>query len=214
MRVHRRIFGMRLSLPIFVLVLGLAYLGSTLLPPRNPGAFDCLGFGRLPALADGRLKPMDTIARSSLLRLQGRQSVTAPSGRSLTPEEWLLDMFFRSETADTYAVFAIGNPEVFALIGKSDSETIKRVSYRELAPYLGAIEAQAKLAEPVDDRARTPFQRAVLQLAENLVLYQQLEHTLQPPAAADFLGEVLRFQGEVPAGVAAVRAKQAGKPHD
>ena len=252
---------MKRFLPYLALVLGLVFLALTLLPPRNPGKFDVVGFGRLPVLANGRIKPMDTIARTSLLQIEGAQKVLGGDGQAvfgpdsldplaprsgslmdmfdppppLSPEEWLLDVFFRPKIADGYRVFTIDNPELLALIGRNDQNLAihydkmldrlkatvgildpryRTFTYGEIAPYLTAIDTQAKLADPVDDKLRTPFQRAVLQLSGNLALYQQLEHTLQAPDSDDFLGELLRFQQSLPQGVAAVRAKQAGKPHD
>lgn len=205
---------MKKFLPWIVVALGFATLAAGLFPQRNPGAFDILGFGRLPILANGRIKPMDTVARSSLLQIQGKQKVEDSDGRALNPNEWLLDVFFRPEKADAYPTFVVDNPELFALIGRNEAEAVKRVSYKEISPYLDAIENQAKLAGPVDDKLRTPFQRAVLRLADAIALYQRLEHTLQAPGAGDFLGELLRFQKSLPEGVAAVRAKEAGQPHN
>ena len=233
---------MKRWLPLLALILGLAYLGSTLLPPRNPGSFDTVGFGRLPVLANGRIKPMDTLARSSLLQLQDRQRIVGynvqPDGRvvldesDLTPEEWLLDVFFRPEKADGYRTFVIDNPDLLTLIGKSEGDTsikyanpafqvmavigflpshYRRFPYSEIAPHFAEIESQAKLAQPIDDKARTPFQGAVLQLHGNLVLYQSLQHALVIPGSEDFLGELLRFQKALPDGFAALRAKQAGQ---
>mgnify|MGYP003850691097 CR=1 FL=1 len=72
---------MKKAAPYLVLALVLAWVASTLRAPRNPAAFDVQGFGRLPVLVNGRLKPLDTVARSSLLQLQGRQTVTTPDGR-------------------------------------------------------------------------------------------------------------------------------------
>jgi ABC-type transport system involved in cytochrome c biogenesis permease subunit len=223
-------------LPVVAVACGLGFLASKVFPPPNPSAFDTQGFGRLPVLTDGRVKPFDTLARSSLLQLQGRQRVAIDDTHSLTPDEWLLDVLFRPEKADGYATFIIDNPDVLGLIGKSDDDLAihypdrahqimavldvpgvpsrrRRFSYREIEPHFSAIEAQAKLADPVDSRLRNPFQRSVLQLYENLSLYRRLEHTLQEPGSADFLGELRRFQDALPAGVAAVRAKEAGQPH-
>jgi ABC-type transport system involved in cytochrome c biogenesis permease subunit len=215
--------------------LAAAYLASTLVPPRNPGALDVTGFGRLPVLADGRIKPFDTLARTSLLVLQGRQRVVTPDGRTLTPDEWLLDVLFDEAKADGYATFVIDNPDLLALVGKTeDNLTIRydrpaqrlmatigfldtryrRFSFRELAPFLAAVAGQAKLAEPVDAQVRTPFQRAVLQLDGELALYTRLKRTLRPPGDDDFLGELLRLQEHLAADIAAVRAKEAGQPHD
>jgi ABC-type transport system involved in cytochrome c biogenesis permease subunit len=215
--------------------LAAAYLATTLVPPGNPGALDVTGFGRLPVLAEGRIKPFDTVARSSLLILQGRQRVVTPEGRTLTPDEWLLDVLFDEPKADGYATFVIDNPDLLALVGRNDDNlTIRydrpaqrmlatigfldtryrRFSFRELAPYLPAVAAQAKLADPVDAQARTPFQRAVVQLDGELALYTRLKRALMPPGDGDFLGELLRLQERLPADVAAVRAREAGQPHD
>jgi ABC-type transport system involved in cytochrome c biogenesis permease subunit len=235
---------MKRFIPCAILVLGLIYLGSTLIPSRNAGAFDVEGFARLPVLAGGRVKPMDTVARSSLAIIHGNQFLTTPDGNhplvgddghDLTPDTWLLDVFFRPEKADTYAIFTIDNPDVLALIGKTDENlaikysttadqimaTIgaldtryRQFSYREISPYLAAVESQAKLAGPIDEAARTPFQRAVVRLSDNLALYGRLKSALVAPDSTDFFGELLTFQNRLPAGVAAVRAKQAGQPHD
>ena len=235
---------MKRLLPFLVLGLAVAWVATTLVAPRNPGAFDTVGFGRLPVLANGRLKPLDTVARSSLLILHGSQHPTTPDGnrplladdgRGMTPDDWLLDVFFRPERADTYPTFTIENPDLLTLIGRNDenlaisykgsAERIeatlgmintryRQFSYRDIAPHEAEIEAQAKLAEPVDDSARTSFQRSVIQLAENLALYERLKSALVDPSSPDFLGELLAFQSQLPAGIAAVRAKQAGGPHD
>ena len=236
---------MKRWLPLFTLVLGLGYMGWTLLPPKNSGAFDLVGFGRLPVLANGRIKPIDTLARSSLLQIQNNQDVIIdqvnPDGRivpdvkELTANEWLLDVFFRPEKANGYRTFVIDNPDLLTLLGKSEDDLAiryanpvfsamaaadmlpghyRRVTYAEITPHLPEIESQAKLAQPIDDKLRTPFQSAVLQLYGNLVLYQSLERALIPPGSDDFLGELLRFQKAVPDGVAAVREKQANQPHD
>ena len=224
-------------LPWAVLLSGAGFLAAALVPPANPGAFDVLGFGRLPILGNGRIKPLNTVARSSLLQMQARQRVAESDGTELIPDEWLLDVLFRPEKADTYDTFVIDDPELLGLIGKNDENLAihypdrvhqlmavmdipgvpqrrRRFSYQEIAPYLPAIGSQSKLADPVDDKLRSPFQRAVLQLAGDLDLYQRLEHMVQVPGTEDFLGELLRFQDELPKGIAAIRAKQAGQPHD
>jgi len=54
-------------------------------------------FGRLPVLSEGRMKPLDSVARSTLLVIQGRQRVMTPDDRELTPDEWLLDVLFFPE---------------------------------------------------------------------------------------------------------------------
>ncbi len=230
-------------LPVAVLAAALAGLALTLVPPRAASAFDVAGFGRQLVLADGRIKPLDTVARTALLQIQGRQTVYLgdaaglPAGGTptLSPVAWLLDVLYRPERADAFRIFVIDNPDLLTLVGQTDESVAihypdterqilaqldflptrwRRFAYRDLASSLASIQAQAKLADAVDDRLRTPFQRAVVQLRDNLVVYDRLKNTLQPADAADFLGELLRFQDALPSGVAAVRAKEAGQHHD
>jgi ABC-type transport system involved in cytochrome c biogenesis permease subunit len=208
-------------------------LGAVQRPEGVPGAV--LAFGRLPVLAEGRIKPLDSVARSTLLVIQGRQRVMKADRTELAPDEWLLDVLFVPEKADTYRVFVVDNPDVLSLIGKNDENLAihydkpaeqvmaligflpsrqRRMSFNEIAPYLQQIEAQEKLAEPVEAQARNRFQSAVVQLYGNLSHYLRLRRALAPEGSRDFLGELLHLQETLADGVEAVRAKEAGKPHD
>jgi ABC-type transport system involved in cytochrome c biogenesis permease subunit len=232
---------MKKYLPWLVLVGALAFVGKTLLPPRNHGAFDVVGFGRLPVLANGRIKPFDTVARGSLLQLQSRQEVRRVGVEQplvASPTEWLLDVMFRPEKADAYPTFVVEHleqPEVLSVLGRSPEslkinydnpvyrilavadfvpKSHRRFTFQELWPRIETIEAQARLASQVEAGVRTPFQQSVVQLYNNLRLYQSLRHALVVPERPDFLNELLRLQDKLPESIAAFRAQQAGQPHD
>ncbi len=179
---------MRTRLALGSLLLALIWIGSTLVPRKNPGAFDLAAFGQLPVLANGRLKPMDTIARTSLLMLQGRQRLTAADGRTLTPEAWLLDVCFRPDDADACRVFRVDNSEVLSLFGLGAGESAGQVrfSFAQLRPGLPELERQAQLAEPVAAAARTAFQRAVGELRDHVEYYDRLKSMLGLPDRASF----------------------------
>lgn len=229
--------GMKKIIPLALVLLGVALVAKALRPPQNHGEFDVVGFGRLPVLSDGRIKPLDTVARSSLLQLQGRQRVSSPVDGVLvdSPTAWLLDAIFRQDRADAYPTFAIDNPDILALIGKSGADLKiaysggmrrflavlgflpghhRRFSFGEIKPHLESIQDQARLAADVEAAARNPFQRGILQLHSNLHHYQRLRHSFVMPGRADFLGELLEFQDRMPAGAAAIRARQSDEPHD
>lgn len=228
---------MKKILPLLALGLAVLLVARTLTAPKNATAFNVTGFGELPVLVNGRVKPLDTVARTSLLQLQRRQAVRAhPTAPALvaTPSEWLLEVAFRPEKADTFPVFYIDHPDLLALIGKTPENTRieytgaeklrsimgmlpsrhSRFSLKELQPHIADIQSQARLADKVESALRTPFQRAVLQLYGNLVHYQRVRHAFVSPERPDFLGDLLKFQDNVAAGVAAVRAKMAKQPHD
>jgi ABC-type transport system involved in cytochrome c biogenesis permease subunit len=231
---------MKRFLPLLVLLLAVGYVLSTLyVPATAPGAFDLTAFGRLPVLVNGRIKPLDTVARTSLLEMQNRQRVSDPTDPQplvASPIEWLADVLFNPAKADTYPTFRISatdSPELLTLMGLTEADTKihydnpvlrvlvladfvpgtrTRFSFKKLEPKLDELDRQANLADPVDPQARTQFQKAVVQLRERVLLYQRLKHSVQAPDSPDFLEELTKFQKALPAGVEAVRAKQKKEP--
>ncbi len=206
---------MKRILPVIVLVLGALYLASPLFK-KTKSDFAIDEFGRIPVVANGRTKPLDSVARNTLLITQGRQRIVTPDGVSLTPTQWLLDVFFRPQLADTYKHFEIVHPGVLDVFGLSveEGDGKKRFSYNQITPKLEELDRQAGLAAGVEAPVRTPYQRAVLNLRNHVILYQQLKHSLVMPDGSDFLGELLRLQDNLAAGVEAVRAREAGKQAD
>ena len=226
---------MKRIIPFIVLALGLIFVLRSVFPSPTESDFDLEGFSRLPVLANGRIKPFDTVGRTSLLTLQSRQAVYLEDGSKLTPNEWLLDALFRSEKVNTYRTFKVENLEVLDLIGQTD-ETLKRdydstvarfmavlgflpsrhsrFSFDQLEAYLAEIDRQAGLAGELEAAQRSPFQRAVLKLRNNLVLYQQVKHSLVLPEDVDFLTLLQELQENYGPGIAAVRARSQGEDHD
>jgi ABC-type transport system involved in cytochrome c biogenesis permease subunit len=203
---------MKRYLPLLVVVLGLVFLGSTLVPPRAKSEFALRDFGHLPVLADGRIKPFDTVARTSLLVLQGRQRFAAPNGQALQPVEWLLDVLFNPTVADEYQHFLIENPEALAIFGKEQGDQ-KRFSFNELRGGLAELERQMRLADSVEEALRSPFQREVAKLYQRVILYERLKACAAPEDSADFLADLQQFEPRLPAAVAALRAKEAGQTY-
>jgi len=101
-----------------VLALGAALL--FMLPPRPVRGMEIEKFCRMPVLEGGRVKPLDSVARNALLVIQGRQTVRY-EGRSIGPDEWILDVMFRPKVADKQAIFTIDDPDVLGLMGKAQS---------------------------------------------------------------------------------------------
>ena len=207
---------MKRWLPLSILLLAVITVAYTLRPSRNQTEFDLVGFGRLPVLVNGRIKPFDTVARTSLLVLQGRQRVTLPNGTAISPVEWLRDVTTRPETADAYQTIEIVHPDLLTLFGvtPADGAGGKRFSFEQIGAHVDQLEKQAQLADSVESNQRSAFQKAVLQLYQNLQLYDRLKHSLTMPESPDFLAELKRFQEVLPAGVTAAQAKTAGKPYN
>ncbi len=207
---------MKSIFPALAALATLVAVAVSLRPAHNPGDYDVVGFGRLPTLVNGRLKPLDTVARTTLLVTQARQRVTLPDGSAISPDEWLLDVLFRPALANSYQTFEIVHPDVLTLFGLTpgDGAGKKRFSFDQLVKGLPELERQSKLADAVDAPVRTPFQRAVLQLRDNIILFQRLQDSLVPPGVDDYLEQVVALDKTLPAAMSALTAQRAGQPHD
>jgi ABC-type transport system involved in cytochrome c biogenesis permease subunit len=207
---------MKRFLPLIVLLLGAVFVASTLFPRKAKSDFDLDGFGRLPVLVNGRIKPLDTVARTTLLTIQGRQRVVTPEGQTITPTEWLLNVCFTPGDADKIRCFEIVHPDVLALLNlkPEDGDGKKRFSFSQMVSSVAELERQARLAESVEPAERSKFQKALLSLYINLITYQKLEYSLVLPDSPDFLSELNQFQANLGKAVGAAKALSAGQPHD
>ena len=98
---------MKKSVFYLILVIALLIVARGFKPSTNPSEFDIDSFSELPVQVGGRIKPLDSVARNTLLVLAGRQKVITPEGVKLSAIEWFMDLTMRPELADTYRVFKI-----------------------------------------------------------------------------------------------------------
>jgi hypothetical protein len=150
--------------PALIFLLALLWVGASLTPPRTaPDAFDYAGFGRLPVLVGGRVKPLDTVARNTLLIIHGKQSLELTDRGRLTALPWLADVLFNAPLADDYRAFAINNADVLGLFGWE--QTVRKYfSYAELRPFLRQIEEQGALSDKLQSVERSAYQNGILNL--------------------------------------------------
>ena len=163
-----------------------------------------VAFGQLPVLVNGRVKPLDTVARTSLLMMQGRQRVTTGKGERVSHLEWMLDTLYRSPVADRYQVFEVTHPDVLVLLNLSPEAGTghKRFALQQFSSKLGELDRQAKLADGTERAVRTTFQRAVVQLRDRVALYQRLQGPVVAFGDADFLDQLAKLEQRLPAVVA------------
>jgi len=107
------------------------------------------GISRFPVLLNGRIKPLDTVARTSLLILCGKQSLRVDDGQSLSAIEWLTELMARPEAADDRKVFKITNPDTLGALGLQEEEN-KNYSFSQFVPR--ARTSSARLNSPIMSR--------------------------------------------------------------
>ncbi|MDP3850865.1 MAG: cytochrome c biogenesis protein CcsA [Luteolibacter sp.] len=188
--------------PYLVLFLAALWIGASWMYPKtDPGEFDLSAFNRIPVLAGGRIKPMDTVARTSLLILRGKQTLRLPEGGKLSASRWLADVLFHPAKADAYPVFAVANQEVLGMFGFPQADK-KYCTYDELKPHLAKITEEGRLAADMESAKRTPFQAAIFNLGNSIQLYQRLKSSIHQEGTAGFGKEIDTYAKAVAAGAA------------
>jgi ABC-type transport system involved in cytochrome c biogenesis permease subunit len=188
--------------------------------PRRGDGFDLESFARLPALHRGRIKPIDTIARGSLLMLHGKQTLRQERG-VLSAVEWMLEFSAKPEQADARKLFRIDDPDVLGMMGIA-REGSPYFSFDDLRPHLQEIRSQAMASHGKERAMQSRFERAVGRLDQSVGLYQGLKNTLQPEGTEDFPSEVGQYEQaigrmkmeDLPAGEGAGRQAALQTLHD
>ena len=204
---------MRKSVPWIISLVLLLWAVSKMLPPKEAPGFDVPGFAKLPVLVDGRVMPMDTLARVTLSELNHHGAYTTASGTTEQPSRGLLEILMRPEHSDTAKLFEVSNQEIVDLFGSQDAKgQFVLYSFNELKPFFGEIEKQAGLAAQTDAETRNPFQRGIIKLRDSLRVYLQLKNTLQAEDSPDFGEEMRAFEAAIQPGLQAVHDRDASRP--
>jgi len=215
-------------LPWLFLALFATEIVAVMLPKGElPGELHTREFGRLPVLLDGRIQPMDSVAKNTLLQIRSTGDLPleiVPSwefwhhAKKLRSTEWLLEVLFKPEVADTRPIFLIHHPDLISELKLGDKgiekSGLRYYTFNELASVLGEIENQGTNALAVADAHRTPYQKQVVKLYNAMLLYHRLKNSIEPEGIKDFTALLNEYKAAIPAGVAAVRGKQAGEKVD
>jgi len=200
-------------LPWIISLLFLVWAIAKMIPGKEPSGFDLQGFGQIPVLVNGRVMPVDTLARLSLFGMNHHGTGTNSDGKVLPTTRWLLEVFMMPEHADAAKVFEVTNPDVLGLFGwQQTAGKANNYSFNDFKPFFGEIEKQAGLAAEAESDTRNAFQRGIIRLRDALLLYVRLKNTVQPEDSPDFGREVRVFETAIQPGMQAIRDRDANKP--
>jgi cytochrome c-type biogenesis protein CcsB len=201
---------MKKSTPWIITVLVALTLGASIFRPERAGERHWRAFGQLPVLLNGRVKPLDTVARSTLLVLHDKQTLRLDDGEKMSAIQWLAEACFAPHDADHRQIFTIHDPDILGMFGWQQGKQ-KYFSFAELRPKFAAIDEQSRLARDVPTGEQSRFQRDILHLFRRLVMYQQLKNSLQPEDASDFAGEVAKLAEAAPGLARLAAVHQSGQ---
>jgi ABC-type transport system involved in cytochrome c biogenesis permease subunit len=210
--------------PVLMLVMAAWFFGQLQAPKDTGFAFS--QFGRLPVVFNGRLKPMDSVARNSLLEIREKQTLnTEPwkawneSPKIIPATEWLANVMMNPAVADDWPTFRVDNPDLISLLKLPERDAAKKsdgkhYSWNQIQPSLETLEKENDRVEKIESASRTAYENAISKLHERLMIYAQLKNTIQPADAQDWPAELAAFEQAIPAGVAAAKAQQVGQEFD
>jgi ABC-type transport system involved in cytochrome c biogenesis permease subunit len=154
----------------------------------------------LPVQDGGRVKPLGTYAGFTLLRLNGRRSVTTPDRERLDPVAWLLDVLFFPQAACDYPTFLVQDADALSAIGVPHEGRKKRDrwTFNELRPGLERLFELGRQYGLVEEKERSTVQQQVFLLATNVHAFLQVaghldfaRHVMDVPPG----GELARILG-------------------
>jgi ABC-type transport system involved in cytochrome c biogenesis permease subunit len=186
--------------------------------PKPVNGFNVAAWGRLPVLLNGRVQPLDSVARNSLLGISGTSTLSNAGGGRMTATKWLLEAMTSPELADQRKIFRVQHPDLAGKLGAT-TEGLTKFSFNDLTNQHQFIKEQAQMIFEAEkglgeeaEKQRKPFQKDVLHLYGSLQLYFRIKNSLEPEGAADFQKELEAYQQCLPAGRAALQNTDQGQP--
>ena len=176
---------------------------------RPSTELDVRGFGRLPVVANGRVQPLDSLARNGLLIIQGRQRIEGENAPG-SPTAWLVELAFRPDLADQRRIFRIDHDEVLGQL-QLTGEQSKFFSFADFRDSLLTIEREANRISNREAKLWSSYEKALMQLARGVKLYGQLKHALALPGASQFESELILFLASIDQAIAETGKRQRGE---
>lgn len=180
--------------PWLIPALALAWvLPACGIPAAAPGSPDLYAFARIPVVEGGRLKPIDTIARTDLRIISNRDSLLEEGGGSRPAVEWLLHVEAASfkdpkNRAEKDRVFRIDHPQLRDALGLPAREGY-RYTIEEFGPKLMELAGPLEGAHKRKDKGQSldAFEKQLLEFEQHVGYYSRLAqftapHQVAPPS--------------------------------
>ena len=128
-------------------------------------------FSALPILHEGRYKPLDSVARETLLSIYGKSTFKNGKGQKIAAIFWFGELLFQPFESQDYKLFLVDNPDVVNALGVKSIAARGHYSYNELIRDKGNFELLVKKALAIESKKRNRFEVHLLGLYQKVVLY-------------------------------------------
>jgi ABC-type transport system involved in cytochrome c biogenesis permease subunit len=155
-------------IPVAIALLGLVWLTYRLAPTStDPRSINLQQFGELPVHFEGRVKPLDSLARNSLRVISNRETFVDAKGERQPAIRWLADVMMDPDAALDHPVVRIDSLEVLQTLGLPRRKGFL-YAINEFRDQIDKLEEQVRLAARTDARDLSHYQRKVMELDRRL----------------------------------------------
>jgi len=174
--------GLERYLPIAVVVLSALWIVSKAwIPSTKPDQIDYYDAGQIPVLHNGRFKPLDTVAQSTLQAISGRTEVQDENKKIVASAmQWYMDLYDSREPfqgkASEYKIFRIDNDAVLGMMKLKPRPEFFRYSAKELEPQYKLFEVELEKVQEKQRKNKKLDLRdtKIMDLGKKLKLYSEL----------------------------------------
>lgn len=171
------------AIVIGVVVLFGGYLLSKASPPKaSESEMNLYAFGQIPVVYEGRVKPLDTLARNTMRIFAKRETYFNSSDEKQSAIRWFADVIAGPEFSMDSRVFKIDNDELERELGLERRKN-HLYSIKEFQSKIQKLAEDAAKAAKLNSEKKplTPVQRHKLNLANNLSRLESLMRAFHPP---------------------------------
>ena len=173
------------------------YVLSKARTPSSPDGFNYEEFGKLPVVYEGRVKPIDTLARNALKKISNRETFVDENGKKQPATRWFLEMVARPDLASQRETFRIESLDVLQTLGLNRKKGF-RYSLNEIRgedevrEELDTFQRDAKTARDKDTAELNVYERKLLDTDNRFRRYTLLNAAFDPlpfprfPTEAEF----------------------------
>ena len=124
--------------------------------------------GQLPVMHDGRIKPLDTLARHTLVQIKGNTRL-----KNASPTLWFWNNLTNNNTDKNSPIIVVEHPKLFDTINPIYNKQKFRVSESFLDQHIQHIAPTVKQAAELESAQRTRYQQAATLVYQRYITLKQ-----------------------------------------
>jgi len=137
----------------------------------QPGIRDFSNFKNIPVLESGRLKPLDTFARSLLTQFSGKDHYEKQEA-----SVWLASLFFSPDATLNEKIFLINNPDIATALG-IPSQQDRRYTPSQLQQSYRILSQMQQAASKIPEKERSLAENEIMRIFDAFNLYGDLTNS-------------------------------------